>query len=161
MVMRDNAGENKSKEIIDFLESLGIQSRYSTPYEQWQNGQAESPINSLMTLARSVMVELGLGGQFWFSAAMTAKDARNVTYKMCIKMTLYMRMYGKKKVRSKFRAFGCQAYMYLNEERRGKGKHITRAVEAINLGFAADHIVIIITTSVDSNCIFRQHGSLR
>ncbi len=34
MVMRDkldNAGENKSKEMIDILQSLGIQSRYSTP----------------------------------------------------------------------------------------------------------------------------------
>jgi hypothetical protein len=60
MVMRDNPGENMSKEIIDFLESLGIQSRYSTPFEQWQNGQAELSINPLMTLARSVMVESGL-----------------------------------------------------------------------------------------------------
>jgi hypothetical protein len=79
--MRDNAGENKSKEIVDFLESHGIKNRYSTPYEQWQNGQAESSINSLMTLARLVIAESGLGGQFWFSAAMAAKDARNVTYK--------------------------------------------------------------------------------
>jgi transposase InsO family protein len=86
MVMRDNAGENKSKEIVDFLESPGIESRYSTPYEQWQNGQAESSINSLMTLARSVMVESGLGGKFCFSSAMMAKDARNVTYKERIKM---------------------------------------------------------------------------
>ena len=70
---------------------------------------------------------------------MTAKDVRKVTYKERIKMTPYMRMYGKKKDISKFRAFGCQAYMYLNEERRGKGKHIPRAVEAINLGFATDH----------------------
>jgi hypothetical protein len=38
VVMRDNAGENKSKEIVDFLESHGIKNRYSTPYEQWQNG---------------------------------------------------------------------------------------------------------------------------
>jgi hypothetical protein len=29
-----------------------------------------------------------------------------------------------------------RAYMYLNEERRGKGINIPRAVEAINLGFA-------------------------
>ncbi len=29
--------------------------------------------------------------------------------------------------------------MYLNEEWRGKGKQIPRAVEAINLGFATDH----------------------
>ena len=52
VVMRDNAGENKSKEIVEFLESYGIENRYNTPYEQWQNGQAESSINSLMTLAR-------------------------------------------------------------------------------------------------------------
>ena len=139
VVLRDNAGENKSKEIIEFFESMGVENRYATPYEQWQDGQAESSINSLMTLARSVMVESGLGGQFWFSAAMAAKDARNVTYKERIRMTPYLSMYGKKKDISKFRAFGCQAYMYLNEERRGKGKHIPRAVEAINLGFASDH----------------------
>jgi hypothetical protein len=111
MVMRDNAGEKKSKEIGDFLESLGIQSRYSTPYEQWQNGQAESSTNSLMTLVRSVIVESRLGGQFWFSnfsAAMTAKVACNVTTRnvsTSIKMTPYMRMYGKKKDISKSRAF--------------------------------------------------------
>ncbi len=29
--------------------------------------------------------------------------------------------------------------MYLNEERRGKGINIPRAVEAINLGFATNH----------------------
>jgi hypothetical protein len=94
-----------------------------------------------MTLARSVMVESGLGGQFWFSTAMEAKDSHNVTYKESIRMTLYLCMYGRKKDISKFRAFGCQAYMYhdLNEEQRGKGKHIPRAGEATNLGFATDH----------------------
>ena len=70
---------------------------------------------------------------------MAAKDARNVTYKERIRMTPYMYMYGRKKDISKFRAFGCQAYMNLNEERRGKSKHIPRADEAINLGFATDH----------------------
>jgi hypothetical protein len=85
------------------------------------------------------MVESGLGGQFWFSAAMAAKDARNVTYKERIQMTPHMRMYRAKKDISRFRAFGCQVYMYLNSERRANGKHISRPVEAINLGFATDH----------------------
>ena len=139
VVVRDNSGENKSREICDFFESKGIQNYYSTPYEQWQNGQPESSINSLMTLARSTMVESGLGGQFWFSAMMAAKDARNATYKERITTTPWMLMHGKKRDVSKFRAFGCRAYIYLNDERRGKGKHISRAVEAINLGFATDH----------------------
>jgi hypothetical protein len=88
-VMQDKAGENKSREVIEFFESKGIKS-YFTPYEQWQHGQGESSINSLMTPALSVLVESGLGGQFWLSAATVAKDARNVTYKEHIKMTLYM-----------------------------------------------------------------------
>ncbi len=71
-----------------------------------------------MTLAQSVMVESGLRGQFWFSTAMAAKDARNVTYKELIKMTPYMRLYGKKKDIAKFRAVGCSAFVYLNDERR-------------------------------------------
>ena len=60
--MRDNAGENKSQEIIDFIESIGATNCFSTSYEQWQNGLAESAINSIMRLARTVMAESGLGG---------------------------------------------------------------------------------------------------
>jgi hypothetical protein len=43
-----------------------------------------------------------------------------------------------KKDVSKFRPFGCKAYVHLNKERRDKGKHTPFAVEAINLGFASD-----------------------
>jgi hypothetical protein len=42
-----------------------------------------------------------------------------------------------KKDFSKFRPFGCKAYVHLNK-RREKGKHTPRAVEAIHLGFASD-----------------------
>jgi hypothetical protein len=73
VVIRDNAGENKSREVIEFFESNGIKSFFSTPYEQWQNGQGKSSINSLIPLERSVMVESGPGGQFWFSTAWLRK----------------------------------------------------------------------------------------
>jgi hypothetical protein len=46
-LVRDNAGENKSQELNVFFESKDIQNYFSTPYEQWQNGLAESSINSL------------------------------------------------------------------------------------------------------------------
>ena len=85
-----------------------------------------------MKLGRSVMVESGLGGQFWFSAMMAAKDARNATFKERIATTPWMMMHGRKRDVSKFRAFGCRAYIYLDEDRRRKGKHVPRAVEAIS-----------------------------
>jgi hypothetical protein len=60
IVIRDNAGELKSKDLIEFIEGLGSKNYYSVSYEQWQNGLAESSINSLMLLSRTQMAESGL-----------------------------------------------------------------------------------------------------
>jgi len=135
VAMRDNAGENKSKEIMEFFDSVGVRNHFSTSHEQWQNGLAEAAINSIMRLARTVMAESGLGGRFWFKAACAGKDARNVTYKQRLGSTPYTCMYGEVKNVSRFRAFGCRAWVHLNSERREKGKHTPRALEAIYLGF--------------------------
>jgi hypothetical protein len=62
VVMRDNAGENKSQEIIDFFEFVRVKNYFSTAHEQWQNGLAESAINLIMMAARTIMAESGLGG---------------------------------------------------------------------------------------------------
>ena len=138
VVMRDNAGENKSKEISDYFTSEGVANRYSTAYEQHQDGLSESGIKSVFMLARSGMAESGLGSKFWFCAATCGKDCRNATYKERIKNTPWGLLYGEKKDVSKFRPFGCRAWMFLNKERREKGKTAPRAVEVINLGFASD-----------------------
>ncbi len=61
-VMRENAGENRSKDVFEFLNSHGIRSHFSEAYEQWQNGSAESSIDSIMLLARTVMAESGAAG---------------------------------------------------------------------------------------------------
>jgi hypothetical protein len=43
------------------------------------------------------MTEPGLGGRFWFKAALAGKDARNVTYKQRLGQTPYSCIYGKLK----------------------------------------------------------------
>ena len=53
--MQDNASEYKSEEMMQFLESKGIHSHFSIPKKLWQNGAAESTINSIMMSARTVM----------------------------------------------------------------------------------------------------------
>jgi hypothetical protein len=87
VVMRDNARENKSQEKMEFIQSTGARNHFSTSYEQWQNGLAEAAINSIMRSARTVMAGSGLGGRFWFKAALAGKDARNVTYKQRLGQT--------------------------------------------------------------------------
>jgi hypothetical protein len=60
VVMRDNARENKLKEISDYFTSMGVTNYYATEYEQHQEGLAEGGIKSTMTLARSGMAQYGL-----------------------------------------------------------------------------------------------------
>ncbi len=85
--MRDNAGENKSQEVVDFFESMGVKNYYSTMHEQWQNGLPECAINSVMMLSRTIIVESQLSGRFWFKSACVGCQARNVTYKARIGTT--------------------------------------------------------------------------
>jgi hypothetical protein len=47
--------------------------------EQCQNGAAKSTINSIMLIARTVMVESGLDGQFWFKAAAAGATSRHAS----------------------------------------------------------------------------------
>ncbi len=115
--MQDNASKYKSEEMMQFLESRGICSQFSTPKEQWQNGAAESTINSIMMSVRAVMAESGLGGRFWFKAASAGKDARNITFKERIGMTPHQAMYGDKRDVSDFSAFGCRVWVYLDKQR--------------------------------------------
>ena len=82
---------------MEFIQSTGARNHFSSSYEQWQNGLAEAAINSIMRLARTVMAESGLGGRFWFKAALAGKDARNVTYKQRLGQTPHSCIYGELK----------------------------------------------------------------
>ena len=129
VVMRDNAGENKSQELIDFFESVGVKNYFSTAHEQWQNGLAEAAINSIMMISRTVMVESGLGGRFWFKSALAAVEARNATYKERIGTTPWRRMHGERRDVARFRAFGCRAWVHLirrGEKRVSKRRELLR-----------------------------------
>jgi hypothetical protein len=44
VVMRDNAGDNKSMDISEYLTSMGVKNYFSIAYEQHQDGLAESGV---------------------------------------------------------------------------------------------------------------------
>ena len=50
--------ENKSKEIMEYFDSVGVKNHGSTAHEQWQNGLAEAAINLSMRLAHTVLIVL-------------------------------------------------------------------------------------------------------
>ena len=100
-----------------------------------QNGLAESSVGSTKMLGRAVMAESGMGGPLWFSAGNHGLNSRNTTFKRRLGTTPHEKIFGVKKDVSKFRPFGCRAYMLLNKDRRGQGAHAPRAVEVIHFKF--------------------------
>ena len=61
VVMRDNAGENKSKVLADYFTSMGVENYYSTAYEPWQDGLAEASVKSVMMLLNVEWLDQGSG----------------------------------------------------------------------------------------------------
>ncbi len=55
VVVRVNIGENTLKELNDFFTKNGVKNYFSTPYEQWQNGLAESLLGSVTMLGKTGM----------------------------------------------------------------------------------------------------------
>ncbi len=88
--MRDNheAGEYKSEDIVQFLDSKGVRSHFSTLKKQWHNGSAESAINSIVVITKTVSL-------WWLNpdSVVAGKDARNETFKERIGMKPYQAMY--------------------------------------------------------------------
>jgi hypothetical protein len=79
MLVRDNtfvcyhnSGENTlrsgmtSSLIWDSIMGVKNYFQVSTSYEQWQNGLAESYVDSVTMLGKTAMAESGLWGPYWF-----------------------------------------------------------------------------------------------
>ena len=59
ILKQDQAGEVKGADLKEHIESPGVQNYFSVAYEQYQNGPAESSINSITLLNRTQIVESG------------------------------------------------------------------------------------------------------
>ncbi len=124
--MRDNAWENTFHKIIKFVESKGATNWFSTPYERWQNRLAESAINSVMRLASIWWWSLGSWG--YFGSRQQQPELMLITLCSSISMDVLW-------TEKHFTAFGCSAFVHLNQEQIKKGMHNARALDVVYLGF--------------------------
>ena len=139
--MRDNAGENQSKELVAFFEERGIAMRFSAAYEQWQDGPAEASIRVLGRLARTALVSAGLPTAAWYSTLLKVIETINTMWTIVTNSTQYFDLYGEKQDVFKFCRLGYQSFVYLEPERRPKdkrGNFDPRAIEGVYLGLATD-----------------------
>ena len=131
---RDNAGENMSSAVKNWLLEQGIKSENSTAHEPWQNGRAEVQIRVLCNIARTNMIASGLTGKFWARAIFYAADISNIQYRADLKMSPHQAIFGVKPDVSKCQPFGVECWLYVRADQRKDRKFDARGEPAIYCG---------------------------
>ena len=135
-IRRDNAGENTSNNLTQWLVDNGIRSEFSTAYEPWQDGRAEVHIRVLTNIARTNLLASGLSGRFWARAMSYATDISNLQYRHDLKMSPFQALYSEKPDVSKCQPFGIECWLYVREEQRKDKKFDARGELAVYCGRA-------------------------
>ena len=117
-VRLDNAP--KFKALGSYLQAYGVQFEYTTAYTPEQNGVAERLNRSLITIARSMLLDAKLPIRFWGYAVTTACYLRNRTPIGPKGLTPEEAYSGKKPYIGHLRAYGCIAYAHIPKETRQK-----------------------------------------
>lgn len=117
----DGGGEYISNEFKKYCQEEGIQVEYNIPYTPEQNGVAERMNRTILDKARSMMLGSELSQNLWNEAVVTAVYLinRSPTSAIMYKSPAEL-WYGRKPNVSKFKTFGCVAYLHTPKNLRGK-----------------------------------------
>lgn len=115
----DNASEYKALGAL-LQKDYGVQFEYTTVYTPEQNGVSERLNRSLISMARTMLLDAKLPVRFWGEAVITASYLRNRTPIGPEGKTPEEAYSGKKPNIGHLRTYGCVAYAYTPREKRLK-----------------------------------------
>jgi hypothetical protein len=101
-----------------WLDKRQIRSETSYLYEPWQNNHAEHIIQTLKSTARTVMIDSGLSGRFWFYALQYASHIQIAQCSAVIDSSPFFLMHGFKPDVSGNHRFGNEAWVFLRPVQR-------------------------------------------
>lgn len=117
----DNAGENLSSDVLEFLNHHGIKIDVIPPYTPQLNGVAERANRTLMEKIRSMLSTSGLPLNFWAEALLSATHMKNISPTSSLPgLTPFEAWYKKKPNLKNLRVFGCRAYVHVPDNKRKK-----------------------------------------
>ena len=119
-VQMDKGGEFMSKEFAGRLKSEGIQVFRSVTNTPEQNGVAERFNRTVGEGTRTLLTSSGLGQGWWAHAMHSFLHVRNRTVIGKHGKTPFEAFWGRKPDVSNLRAFGCDAYLQIHDNRRRK-----------------------------------------
>ena len=130
----DGGGEFINDELQSYLRDNGTRLTYTTANSPWHNGIVERMNGVIMEMARAMMAHAVAPLSLWGEAMNYAAFIHNNTPQPTIRsqipyQVLFQKCYGQ----DKFKVFGCDAYIYLDDAFRGKLE--SRFRPAVFVGF--------------------------
>jgi hypothetical protein len=107
----DNGGEFTAAEFASYCEDEVVQRPYSAPYSPQQHGIVERRNQTVVGMARALLMQRGMPAVFWGEAVVTAVYILNrLPTKALNGRTPYEAWHGRKPAVSHLRVFGCVAF---------------------------------------------------
>lgn len=120
IVKSDGGKEFVNRQLLDYLESRGIEHEISAAGTPQQNGVAERKNGTILRIARTLLSNSRVPTHLWDYAAETAAYTSNLWLKNNSKVTSYETYFGRKPNLSHLRTFGCKIIIYVPKESRSK-----------------------------------------
>ena len=130
----DNGGEFTSTQFGTFLKTEGIRHERTIPKMPEQNGVAERLNRTLVEMYRSMLLDTKLSKKYWAESVSTAVYLKNCCpTKAVTGKTPYEAWFGQKPRVDHLRVFGCDAYVHVPKDERGKLD--SKAKKCVLLGY--------------------------
>ena len=117
----DGGGEFINNEFKSFLQDNGTDLNYTTAHKPCHNGIAERMNGVLQELSRSMIANAKAPIGLWGESMLYAAFIHNSTPQPVVNHQIpFSVLFGKSYDSSKFRVFGCDAFIYRHDDERGK-----------------------------------------
>lgn len=113
--------ESMNDLLIPYCKSKGIVLRITAPHTPQQNGVAERANRTIASKARAMLIQSGLGTEYWHRAIhhTVFLDNKTITSALRLQRTPHEMWYDNKPTIDHIQPFGCLAYRLIRKEVRG------------------------------------------
>lgn len=136
----DNGSEFINTMMDEYCKELGINLHKTAPYTPQQNGVVERMNQTVVNMARAMMIQSGVPLEFWYLAVSTAVYLRNRSITTALKdgITAYEMWNFRKPSVNHLKVFGCLAHRLIRKELRNN-KYSPVTSSGVMIGYTEEN----------------------
>lgn len=120
VIRSDRGREYITSQLKGYLDKNGTKTQFAAPYSPQQNGVAERKNRYLVEMARTMLLDAGMGKTYWGEAVHTAIYLQNRLPSRTTGKTPYELWESHLPDLSQTHIFGCKAFVHIPKQFRGK-----------------------------------------